>query len=127
VILLPVLAGHPVLAAIDRDVDVRHRPSALRLAPFHHGMNGFYCMVEPARDLAASRVEALRPRSVLIDFGRQARPVGTERSHLGRQGRLAAVGVAAPVQGRIQPFQGGGEPACGGFNGAGIAHASSFS
>src|SRR4051794_20523434 len=104
--LLTVLAGHPILSAIDRDPDMGCHGSVSRSSAFapHRGIRILHILsfqdrpntsdshLEPAADVAIGRLEATRMSCLGIKLGGKSRPIGPKRLQL--RGELLFTSIA---------------------------------
>ena len=94
-VLLPVLAGHAELPAVDGDVDLRHHSRRRRRRAPQRMVSIAASRRRAISRLVASSSRDARPRHV--ELGGELRAVGAERMHLRGERVLAAVGLAAAL------------------------------
>ena len=90
---LPLLARHPILAAIDRDVDVAHGCSPASI----DGADGVDGNVEAFGNFAIGFFQRARPDKRAVKFVGEPRAIRSERLNTRGQFIIGAIRVAAPL------------------------------
>ena len=97
--LLPLLAGHPVLPAVDGDVDMAVDKAHELLSGIEYRADGADRRIKPFGDLAIGALQPARFHQRSVKFVGQPRPIRAQRLNPARQLVLVAIGFA-PALGR---------------------------
>jgi hypothetical protein len=130
-ILLAVFTGHAELAAVDRDIHLRHgiltrHQSWTSILSLENESNALHGGVEPARDLAVRGFKATHLAELRVEVGGKLGTIRAQRVNLLREQRPAALNFHSAVDRRVEDVQRLREAPGGGFDRGLIGHRSTF-